>query len=105
MIVLGPSNCGEFTCCLKGGRRSPQVAPLSVDQSMPHWLKPTRLSFCPTTKLVGSAGLKAISVSACRRNVQSWFARTFVDPLFRAPQPSDEVGGDPKIRSASLAGS
>src|SRR6266404_1075944 len=80
------SASGLFNLCRKGGSRSPQCRPLSVDQSIPHWLKPTRLSFWPATRLLGSAGLYTIFSSACRRYVQSWFTRTL--PLeVRSLQP------------------
>src|SRR3954468_19821169 len=52
------------------------------------WLKPTRLSFIPPTRLFGSVGLTAMSSSACRRNVQSWLTRPFW-PWLRSAQPTD----------------
>ena len=103
-IVWKPSNCGEFECCRNGGSRSPQCAPLSVDQSMPHWLKPTRLSFWPASRLWESVGLNVMSVSAWRRKLQSWLTRVFCAPAFRPPQPIAEFGVCP-MRSASLVAS
>jgi hypothetical protein len=55
---------GAFRRCQNGGSRSPQWTPLSIDQSMPQWLKPMRLSFCPARRFDGSLGLATMSSSA-----------------------------------------
>ena len=45
LLAFGPMNSGALRRWRKGGSMSPQLEPLFVDQSMPHWLKPTRESF------------------------------------------------------------
>ena len=36
--IVGPMNSGALSRWRNGGSRSPQCVPLSVDQSIPHWL-------------------------------------------------------------------
>jgi hypothetical protein len=58
-----------------------------------------RLSFWPTMTFDESIGLTAICSSACRRNVQSWFARGFAgEPRFAQPTAEAVASG-----GASLA--
>ena len=93
-VGVGSWLAGLFSFCRKGGSRSPQCLPLSVDQSMPHWLKPTRLSFWPASRLLGSSGLNVIVSSAWRRKLQSWFTRLL--PLPSRPEHPIEPGAAPR---------
>ncbi len=45
LSAFGPMSSGSLNRCRNGGSMSPHWEPLFVDQSIPHWLKPTRLSF------------------------------------------------------------
>ena len=102
---------GSFSFWRNGGSRSPQCLPLSVDQSMPHWLNPTRLSFWPASSSLGSSGLKVIVSSAWRRKLQSWLTRLFPllsrpgHPRDPGPEPRSAVGRSCPVPAASAASS
>src|SRR5690242_20314070 len=57
LSAVGPIASGPFSRCRTGGNRSPHFRPLVFEKSIPHWLKPTRLSFCPATRSLVSTGL------------------------------------------------
>src|SRR4029453_18924725 len=93
----GTMASGLLSFCRNGGSWSPQWRPLSRDQAIEHWLKPTRLSLEPASRLGGWAGLWTMSFSAWRRKVQSWLTRTLPlglrlrQPRVPAPMPMSRL--------------
>src|SRR4029453_519987 len=95
--AVGTMASGLLSFCRNGGSWSPQWRPLSRDQAIEHWLKPTRLSLEPASRLGGWAGLWTMSFSAWRRKVQSWLTRTLPlvlrlrQPRVPAPMPMSRL--------------